>query len=94
MKSQVGPGSKVLNSVDDFKAATSKDEVIVIGFFSKDSELKTAFLSLADKLREKVSFAHSTNEEVLSAAGIKWARIFIVSCNDDVWTAILIRMRL
>lgn len=71
MKSQVGPGSKVLNSIDDFEKITSKDEVVVVGFFNKDSDLKTAFLSLADKLREKVSFAHSSNEEVLSAAGIK-----------------------
>lgn len=71
MKSQVGPGSRVLSSVDDFEKITSKDEVVVVGFFNKDSDLKTAFLSLADKLREKVSFAHSSNEEVLSAAGIK-----------------------
>lgn len=71
MKSQVGPGSKVVTSVDDLKAFTSKDETVIVGFFTKDSDLKTNFLSLADKLREKVSFAHTTAEDVLSTAGIK-----------------------
>lgn len=71
MKSQVGPGSKTLATVDEFKAFTSKDEVVVVGFFSADSELKTNFLNLADKLREKITFGHSTAEEVLSAASVE-----------------------
>ncbi len=71
MKSQVGPGSKVLVSVEEYKIAVGKSEVVVVGFFKEDSELKSTFLNLADKLREKVSFAHSTAEEVLKNAGVK-----------------------
>lgn len=77
MKSQVGPGSKELTSVDDFKVFTSKDDIVIVGFFKKDSELKTNFLNLADKMREKITFGHSTTEDVLSVASITYC-IFIV----------------
>lgn len=71
MKAQVGPGSKVISSVEDFNKVTSKDDVVIVGFFKKDSDLKSTFMNLADKLREKVAFAHTTEESVLSAANVK-----------------------
>lgn len=66
MKSQVGPGSKKLSSLLDFTKWFAKEEVTVVGFFKKDSDLKKAFLNVADKLREKVSFAHTEEDEVLN----------------------------
>lgn len=71
MKSQVGPGSKILVTPDDLKQFTGKNEVVIAGFFNADSDLKNNFLNLADKLREKVAFGHSTVDDVISAAGIK-----------------------
>lgn len=72
MKAQVGPSSKEITSVADFeKFLKSEQEVAVVGFFEKESDLKAAFLKLADKLREKVRFAHSTYKDVLEKQGIK-----------------------
>lgn len=66
MKAQVGPSSKELTSADCLKNFLgSEKESSVVGFFEKDSDLKTAFLKLADKLREKVRFAHTSAKELL-----------------------------
>ena len=71
MKAQVGPSSKEVSSVADLeKFLRVEGEVSVVGFFEKESDLKTAFLKLADKLREKVRFAHSTYKAVLENQGI------------------------
>lgn len=69
MRAQVGPSSKSLESVEEFEKFIAKDEVGVVGFFEKESDLKGAFLALADKLREKVRFGQSTNSAVLKAQG-------------------------
>ncbi|XKL64506.1 hypothetical protein PGB90_004592 [Kerria lacca] len=71
MKSQVGPGSKELLTVDDLKNFINKDEVVIVGFFKKDTDLKKTFLQVADKLREKISFAHTTVEDILGNFNIK-----------------------
>lgn len=71
MRAQVGPSSKDLLTVADFEAFTAKDDVVVIGFFEKESDLKGDFLKTADKLREEVIFAHSSAKEVLNKVGYK-----------------------
>lgn len=76
MKSQVGPGSKQLNSLSDFNTFTGKDEVVVIGFFKEDSDLKKTFSLVSDRLREKVTFGHSSAEEVLSDQKIEFVYTF------------------
>lgn len=67
MRSQVGPASRELVSVEDFKKFTQVPEVSVIGFFEKESDLKAVFLSYADSMREKIRFAHTSNPELLAA---------------------------
>lgn len=67
MRAQVGPSSKDLKSLKDFEDFVAKDEVAVVGFFEKETDLKGSFLKLADKLREKVRFAHSSLPQVLKA---------------------------
>lgn len=70
MKAQVGPASKELKSVADLeKLLASEKESVVVGFFEKESDLKAAFLQLANKLREKVQFAHSSFKGVLEKQG-------------------------
>ncbi|XP_047117326.1 protein disulfide-isomerase A3 [Schistocerca piceifrons] len=65
LKAQVGPSSKDLLSEEAFEDFISKDDVAVVGFFEKESDLKLAFLKVADKLREKVRFGHTSNRDLL-----------------------------
>lgn len=72
MKAQVGPSSKELTSADCLKnLLASEKESVVVGFFEKESDLKAAFLKLADKLREKTRFAHTSAKELLNKQGVK-----------------------
>ncbi|XP_032528964.2 protein disulfide-isomerase A3 [Danaus plexippus] len=71
MRAQVGPSSKELLNVESFENMISKDEVVVIGFFEKEDDLKGEFLKTADKMREEVSFAHSSAKDVLEKSGYK-----------------------
>lgn len=72
MKAQVGPSSKELNSNEDLeKFLKSEKESSIVGFFEKESDLKAAFLKVADKLREKVRFAHTSSKSLLEHKDIK-----------------------
>ncbi|XP_068230096.1 protein disulfide-isomerase A3 [Palaemon carinicauda] len=63
MRSQVGPASKELTSVETAEAFLSSPEVGVV-YFGGESKLKDAFMKTADKLRESVRFAHSLTAAV------------------------------
>lgn len=77
MRAQVGPSSKEVASVAELeKFLAAEKDVGVVGFFATESDLKGAFLKLADKLREKVRFAHSTNKDVLKKEGVRYVIIF------------------
>ncbi|CAD7083694.1 unnamed protein product [Hermetia illucens] len=69
MRAQVGPASKDLLTVADFKKFLESPETSVVGLFEKESDLKGTFLKYADKMREKLRFGHSTAPEVLKEAG-------------------------
>ncbi|KAG8222836.1 hypothetical protein J437_LFUL010342 [Ladona fulva] len=71
MKSQVGPSSKELTSSQVHEAFLGKTDVAVVGYFEEDSSLKSAFLKVADKLREKVRFGHVVDKDTLGKAGHK-----------------------
>ncbi|XP_050314144.1 protein disulfide-isomerase A3 [Anthonomus grandis grandis] len=72
MKAQVGPASKEIKSWEELeKFLSNQKESSIIGFFEKESDLKGAFLQLANKLREKMQFAHSTFKDVLEKQGVK-----------------------
>lgn len=71
MQSQVGPSSKELLTQKDFEKFIDKDDVVVVGFFEKESSLKDAFLKAADKLREKVRFGHASNSDILDKVQFK-----------------------
>lgn len=72
MKSQVGPSSKDLSSEEVFKNFLSKDEVVVVGFFESETDLKGKFIQLANKLREKVNFGHTTSQSVIDKYNYKY----------------------
>lgn len=66
MKAQVGPSSKEVTSIEELdKYLNAEPDVTVVGFFEKETELKGAFLKVADKLREKVRFAHTSFKALL-----------------------------
>ncbi|XP_063241514.1 protein disulfide-isomerase A3 [Bacillus rossius redtenbacheri] len=69
MKAQVGPSSKDLNKDSEFEDFISKDDVAIIGFFEKESDLKGAFITTAEALREKYRFGHTSNKKLLSKHG-------------------------
>ncbi|KAJ8940157.1 hypothetical protein NQ314_010828 [Rhamnusium bicolor] len=71
MKAQVGPSSKELKTAKCLeKFLDAEKESALVGFFEKESDLKAAFLKVANKLREKVRFAHTSYEELLTKQGI------------------------
>ncbi|VVC95232.1 unnamed protein product [Leptidea sinapis] len=71
MRAQVGPSSKDLLTLDSFNDFLAKDEVVVVGFFEKETDLKGEFLKVADKMREEITFGHSSAKDVLEKAGYK-----------------------
>lgn len=71
MRAQVGPSSKAIESTADLDKFLKNNDVGVIGFFEKESDLKGNFLKLANKLREKVRFAHTTNKDILKQYSVK-----------------------
>ncbi|XP_050423081.1 protein disulfide-isomerase A3 [Adelges cooleyi] len=71
MKSQVGPSSRDLATLESVELFKSKDDVVVIGFFQTETDLKGKFIQLANKLREKVNFGHTTSESVLDKFNYK-----------------------
>ncbi|XP_072402081.1 protein disulfide-isomerase A3 [Diabrotica undecimpunctata] len=72
MQSKVGPSSKELKTSECLKNfLETQKESVVVGFFEKESDLKAAFLKTADKLREKVKFAHTSFKELLDAQKVK-----------------------
>uniref|UniRef100_A0A6M2DV45 Protein disulfide-isomerase n=1 Tax=Xenopsylla cheopis TaxID=163159 RepID=A0A6M2DV45_XENCH len=66
MRAQVGPSSKDITSLSQLEAFLKPNEVAVVGFFKKETDLKGEFLKLADKMREKVRFAHTSSKDVLA----------------------------
>lgn len=72
MKAQVGPSSSELKTSECLKNLLANEkESVLVGFFEKESDLKAAFLKVADKLREKVKFAHTSFKELLDTQKVK-----------------------
>jgi len=72
MRSQVGPASKDIKTVQEFNTFVSKDDTAVVAFLAADSKLEKTFTKVSDKLREKARFAKVSNvPEVLKEAGQK-----------------------
>lgn len=71
MKGQVGPVAKVLNTLSEVNRFLEEPEVSVIGFFKSESSLKSAFMSVADKEREKLKFRFGVtkSDEILKEYG-------------------------
>merc|ERR1712241_1622390 len=55
MKAQVGPSAKECSSDADVDKLRQKDEVVVVGYFDGDEEMKE-FTKAADAMRETVAF--------------------------------------
>lgn len=71
MRAQVGPSSKDLLTVEAYEKFLAVQEGSVVGFFEKETDLKAAFLKFADKQREKLRFAHSSDPAILEKIGEK-----------------------
>lgn len=71
LKAQVGPSSVDIATVQSFNDFIAKSDVGVVGFFAGESDLKSTFLKVADKLREKVRFGHSAAQDVFEKQSLK-----------------------
>ena len=71
MRAQVGPSSKDILTIEAFETFMKVQEPAVFGCFEKESDLKTVFLKYADKQREKLRFAHTSDPAVLKKVGEK-----------------------
>ena len=71
MRAQVGPSSKDILTVEAYETFLKVQEPAVFGFFEKETDLKGVFLKYADKQREKLRFAHSSDPAVLEKIGEK-----------------------
>lgn len=76
MRSQVGPASKELKSLKDIEKFLSAQEVNIVGFFEKESDLKTTFLKYADKMRDSLRFGHTSYPEVLE----QYKETYAINC--------------
>lgn len=65
MKAQTGPASRELASLEQLEKYLKEQETTVVGFFEKDSALKSVFLKYADKYREKLRFGHTGAADAL-----------------------------
>jgi len=71
MRSQVGPASKQVKTVAEAEAVLAKSDVVIFGFGAADSSIMKTFSKTADKLREDYTFAHSSEEAVMTKLGQK-----------------------
>lgn len=71
MRAQVGPSSKELKSVQELEKFLEKADPVVVGFFKSDSDLQVAFKQVAEKLRERTIFGHSSSDEVLAKQDLR-----------------------
>lgn len=70
MKKNAGPSSVQLKDSEHLeKKLADAEEVLVVGFFSSDSDLSKSFMKAADKKRNDFAFAHTTDESVIEKAG-------------------------
>jgi len=72
MKKNSGPSSVELK---DYKALEKKlgnsEEIVVVGFFTKDGALKERFIAAADQKRNSYTFAHTEDAAAMEEAGHK-----------------------
>ena len=71
MRSQVGPASKEIKTVEEAEKILAKDEVVVFGFGAADAGIMKTFAKTADKLRQEYMFAHTSEEAVMKKLGQK-----------------------
>lgn len=69
MKAQTGPASRELKSLAELEKYLTVQENTIVGLFAKDSSLKSAFLQLAEKHREKLRFGHTGASDALEKYG-------------------------
>ena len=67
LKKRTGPPAKELTTVEDARAFTKRDDVVVVGFFKDgESDAANAFISAADT-QDSVTFGITSVKEVADA---------------------------
>jgi len=75
MKKQAEPTSKEISTLVELNKKLESDTAVIVGFFDKDDEIKTEFMTVADQLRESHTFAHTSSEEVMAELGHRDAMV-------------------
>ena len=61
--------SSELADEDALAKFTKNADASIVGFFAREDELQTKFMSIADSLREKFRFAHTNDVELMNTYG-------------------------
>ena len=77
LKKRTGPPATELTTVEDARAFTKKDDVVVVGFFKdRESDAANAFISAADT-QDSVTFGITSVKEVADALDAKFDSIVL-----------------
>nr|CAB3264749.1 protein disulfide-isomerase A3 [Phallusia mammillata] len=66
-----GPASKELKTMADYEKFLNNFDAVVVGYYEAGDDNLAVYEKTASALRDDYKFAHTTNEEVLEAAGAK-----------------------
>ncbi|XP_015754696.1 PREDICTED: protein disulfide-isomerase A3-like [Acropora digitifera] len=64
-----------INTLEELNKKLESDTAVIVGFFDKDDEIKTEYMTVADQLRESHTFAHTSSEEVMAELGHRDAMV-------------------
>ena len=83
LKKRTGPPAQELTTVEDARAFTKKDDVVVVGFFKDgESDAANAFISAADT-QDSVTFGITSLKEVADALDAKFDSIILFKQFDS-----------
>ncbi|KCV70239.1 hypothetical protein H696_02569 [Fonticula alba] len=83
MKKQVLPAVSTFEKADELTKFIEDDRVVVVGFFEEGDAKAANFKNVAEKLREKMSFASTTSADLAKAHGVTAPAVVLFKKFDE-----------